>query len=69
MDFYENKVHEIEKTLIEDEVDENARKLWIADLQNSMNQSFQMSRNLLNDFAIRDLNKFRSKAEQLIKGV
>lgn len=68
VDFYSKELHKIEKIMIEDEVDEKARKIWLADLQNSMKQSFNMSRNLLNDFAIKDLNEFRKKAEELIKG-
>lgn len=68
-EFDEKNFHEIRQTLIEDEVDENTRKRWMEDFQNSMNQSFRMSGKLLNDFAIKDWDEFRTKAEELIKGV
>lgn len=65
---FNERIHEIEQTMIGDDVDERARKVWIADLQNSMKLSFKMSQNLINDFYIRKLDEFRSKAESLIKG-
>ena len=65
--FYE-RIHEIEQVMIDDEVDEEARKKWIADLQNSMKLIFRMSNSLINDFYIRKLDEFKSKAESLMKG-
>lgn len=65
---FNERIHEIEQVLIKDDVDETARKKWIADLQNSMKLSFMMSNNLVRDFYVRKLDEFKSKAESLIKG-
>lgn len=65
---FNERIHDIEQVMINDEVDENARKMWIADLQNSMKLSFKMSNSLINDFYIRKFDEFKSKAESLITG-
>lgn len=67
LQFY-GKIHEIEKTMVNDDVDESARKMWLADLQNSMNLSFKMSNNLIKDFYVKKLDEFKTRAEKLIKG-
>ena len=66
--FNEEKLHEIEQVLINNQVDEIARKKWIADLQNSMKLSFKMSYNLIKDFYVSKLDEFKEKAEEIIKG-
>lgn len=66
---FSERIQKIEQVMISDDVDEKARKVWIKDLHNSMKLSFKMSQSLINDFYIRKLDEFRSKAESLIKGV
>lgn len=63
---FSERIHEIEQVMIDDEVDEIARKKWIAELQNSMKLSFKMSNELVSDFYVRKLDEFKSKAESLI---
>lgn len=66
---FSERIQKIEQVMISDDVDEKARRVWITDLHNSMKLSFKMSQSLINDFYIRKLDEFRSKAESLIKGV
>lgn len=68
VEFYEKKLHEVEQIMRDDEVDEQIRKAWMNDLENSMKISFEMSHRLLNDFYILGLDEFNSKADALIQG-
>lgn len=66
---FNERIQEIEKVMKDDDVDENTRKKWMEDLKNSMKASFRMSYDLIHDFYLRQLDEFKSKAEELIKGV
>lgn len=66
--FYEKELPEILEILKSDEIGEEVRKEWIEKLQGNMEKSFYMSRNLLQDLAVKQMDEFRRDVEKILRG-
>ena len=67
--FYSTDILKISDVLDNDKVDEEAKKMWLRELQASMSRSFKMSERLLNDFAVKSIDEFRTNADKIIRGL
>lgn len=65
--FYEIELPKIIEVLNCDEVEKDAQRMWIDELQKSMSKSFQMSEKLMNDLAIKQMDEFKKEAEKILK--
>lgn len=65
--FYEKELPQIIEVLKNDDVNEEARKIWLKKLQENMEKSFSMSRSLLQDFAIKQMDDFKEEAEKILR--
>lgn len=66
--FYEKELPEILNILGSDGVKEENREIWVEELRDSMERSFHMSQNLLQDLAIKQIDEFRRDAEKILRG-
>lgn len=65
-DFFEEKIPEISKKLDDEGIDKETKNEWLKHLEDTMQKSFEFSTNLLNSFAIMQIEEFKKKAEKLI---
>lgn len=66
--FYVQELPQILEILKCDEVSEETRRVWIERLRENMERSFGMSRNLLQDLAVKQMDEFKQDAERILKG-
>lgn len=64
--FYLEKRHEIEKSMIEDDVSPELRQQWMKELTENMEKSFQISEMIIKQYVTDNLEEFRSKIEEAI---
>lgn len=66
--FYEKELPEILNILKDADVNEESRKEWLAKLRDSMAKSFNMSKSLLDDLVIKQMDEFKRAAEEILRG-
>ena len=64
--FYLEKRHQIEESMIKDEVSPEIRKQWIERLTENMEQSFHMSELLIGQYATDNIEEFQAKIQEAI---
>lgn len=66
--FYEKELPEILAQLKNEDVSEASRKEWAEKLRDSMAKSFHMSKSLLDDLVIKQMDEFKQAAEEILRG-
>ena len=69
-DFYESKLPEIEKTIMEDEVlSKEAKTKWIMELRDNVEKSLAISESLISHYVTSNLEEFKRKMQSIIDKV
>lgn len=65
--FYSDTLFKIKQKLDNDSaIDDEMKQLWLKRLEDNMSKSFDLSRRLLDDFAVKKLDEFRKEAEKML---
>ncbi|MDE6832887.1 MAG: hypothetical protein K2J39_01360 [Ruminococcus sp.] len=64
VDFLENKVIKIRRTLEAEKIDPQAINTWISQLKSDMDRSFRASEEFLNNFIVAKTSEFEAKLQE-----
>lgn len=67
--FYTQNLPSIIKTLDSQNINETEKKIWLDELRNNMERSFQMSENLISHYVTKNLDEFEAELKRLLNRV